>query len=130
MESPSPDKAIISGKDDFVDKALECPLCLSLICQPLSISCGHSFCRVCLVRSLRRSKKKCPQCRAVCHITAEIAEENIMIKTLAMNFDPTEYASRLLESETEKKSWSALLPIFYYNETLFPGIYVMIYMYR
>jgi hypothetical protein len=160
MESPSQDKAIVSGKEDFVDKALECPLCLSLICQPLSISCGHSFCRVCLVRSLRRSKKKCPQCRvhiyiyiylcmciyiyiyiykypfvvilfkAVCHITAEVAEENIMIKTLAMNFDPTEYASRLLESETEKKSWSALLPIFYYNETLFPGIYMMIHMYR
>jgi hypothetical protein len=68
--------------------------------------------------------------KAVCHITAEVAEENIMIKTLAMNFDPTEYASRLLESETEKKSWSALLPIFYYNETLFPGIYRMIHMYR
>jgi hypothetical protein len=124
MESASPDKAIVSGKEDFVDKALECPLCLSLICQPLSISCGHSFCRVCLVRSLRRSKKKCPQCRAVCHITAEIAEENIMIKTLATNFNPTEYASRLLESEAEKKSWSALLPIFYYNETLFPGIHI------
>lgn len=62
-----------------------------------------------------------PHYRAVCHITAEIAEENIMIKTLAMNFDTTEYSNRLLESEVEKKSWSSLLPIFYYNETLFPG---------
>jgi hypothetical protein len=64
----------------YIEKALECPLCLSLICEPLSISCGHSFCRVCLVKSLRRSKKKCPQCRAVCHMSAEDAQENIMIK--------------------------------------------------
>lgn len=27
-----------------------------------------------------RSKKKCPQCRAVCHISAEDAHENFMIK--------------------------------------------------
>jgi len=105
----------------YIEKALECPLCLSLICEPLSISCGHSFCRVCLVKSLRRSKKKCPQCRAVCHMSAEDAQENIMIKDLAMHTNSVEYAARLLESEVEKKTWSTLLPIFYYNETLFPG---------
>lgn len=44
-----------SNAHEFTQKALECPLCLSLICEPLSISCGHSFCRVCLVKSLRRS---------------------------------------------------------------------------
>lgn len=42
------------SEPSFIEKALECPLCLSLICEPLSISCGHSFCRVCLVKSLRR----------------------------------------------------------------------------
>lgn len=43
-----------NGTCESTQKALECPLCLSLICEPLSISCGHSFCRVCLVKSLRR----------------------------------------------------------------------------
>ena len=104
-----------------MEKSLECPLCLSLICEPLSTACGHSFCRVCLVKSLRRSKKKCPQCRAICHIAAENAEENIMIKELAILINPTDYANRLVEAETEKKSWTTLLPIFYYNESLFPG---------
>ncbi|CAM9606992.1 unnamed protein product, partial [Ectocarpus fasciculatus] len=47
--------------------ALECAVCLSLVCEPVSLSCGHSFCRVCLVNTLRRNKKKCPTCRAVCH---------------------------------------------------------------
>lgn len=47
--------------------ALECAVCLSLVCQPVSLSCGHTFCRLCLVNTLRRNKKQCPTCRAVCH---------------------------------------------------------------
>jgi hypothetical protein len=48
--------------------------------------------------------------------------EIILYRTgLAINSNPAEYAARLLESETEKSSWMTLLPIFYYNETLFPG---------
>ena len=39
-------------------RSLECSLCLTIICEPISISCGHSFCRVCLVKSLRRHKKR------------------------------------------------------------------------
>lgn len=46
---------------------LECGVCLSLVCEPVSLSCGHTFCRTCLVSALRRSAKKCPCCRAVCH---------------------------------------------------------------
>ena len=44
---------------------VECPLCLNMLCEPISISCGHTFCRVCLATSLRLSKKKCPSCREV-----------------------------------------------------------------
>lgn len=100
---------------------LDCSLCLSLVCEPISISCGHTFCRVCLVKALRRHKKQCPTCREVCHVSAENAAENIMVKTLAMALDPETYRSRLLEAEGEKSSWTALYPIFYYNSILFPG---------
>lgn len=47
---------------------LECGICLSLVCDPVSISCGHTFCRTCLVKTLQRSAKRCPCCRAVCHV--------------------------------------------------------------
>eukprot|EP00953_Heterococcus_sp_UTEX-ZZ885_P006030 3721-Heterococcus_DN1.PRE.2 len=50
---------------------LECAICLGLICEPITLSCGHSFCRVCLVRTLTRTRKKCPTCRAVCHNSAQ-----------------------------------------------------------
>ena len=38
---------------------LECPICMSIVCEPISIGCGHTFCRVCLVVSLKKHKKKC-----------------------------------------------------------------------
>lgn len=101
--------------------SLECSLCLNLVCEPISISCGHTFCRVCLVKSLARHKKKCPQCREICHVSAEDAAENIMVKNIAVTVDPEAYALRLEECRAEKASWKTFYPIFYYNDTLFPG---------
>ena len=90
---------------------LECQLCLNLICEPVSISCGHSFCKVCLAKSLKH-RKKCPICRAVCHTIPEIAQENIMIKGLCLATNPIEYQTRLIECQKEKDSWASMLPIF------------------
>lgn len=48
-----------------------CPICLNLMAEPLSISCGHSFCKRCIEDFLDNHDKKkpllatypCPQCR-------------------------------------------------------------------
>lgn len=39
---------------------LECPLCLFLMCEPVTMPCGHSFCRRCVKDFL---PSKCPQCK-------------------------------------------------------------------
>lgn len=117
----SPVERLEDNTRNSIASSLECSLCLSLICEPISIACGHSFCRVCLVKSLRRHKKRCPSCREICHVQAETASENVMIKSLASMIDPTTYASRLAESQIEKESWTALYPMFYYNSAMFPG---------
>ncbi|KAM7389486.1 hypothetical protein PAMP_023462 [Pampus punctatissimus] len=39
---------------------LECPLCLFLMCEPVTISCGHTFCRRCVRTCL---PSKCPTCK-------------------------------------------------------------------
>eukprot|EP00904_Undaria_pinnatifida_P005291 jgi/Undpi1/1892/HiC_scaffold_12.g05279.m1 len=90
--------------------ALECGVCLSLVCQPVSLSCGHSFCRVCLVNTLRRNKKN-----------AEDQPEDVMIANIARTCFPELYASRLREVEAEQDTFMAVLPIFYYNVPMFPG---------
>jgi len=47
---------------------VECAICLALLCEPITTPCGHSFCRPCLVSTLRKNKKKCPSCRCVCEV--------------------------------------------------------------
>ncbi|KAK3273705.1 hypothetical protein CYMTET_18069 [Cymbomonas tetramitiformis] len=46
---------------------LECPLCCSLLHEPATTPCGHTFCRVCLARLLDHAfdvAPKCPLCRS------------------------------------------------------------------
>jgi hypothetical protein len=109
---------------------LECPLCLNMVCEPISISCGHTFCRVCLVKSLRRHKKRCPSCREICHIAPETAAENVMVKGLAMTLDSQGYRLRLEETAAEKESWSTILPIFFYNSAMFPGSTLSLHLFE
>lgn len=42
---------------------LECPLCLEIFLEPVTVICGHSFCHSCLTRSLDH-KNQCPLCRS------------------------------------------------------------------
>lgn len=47
-------------------KNLECPICLDLLRDPLSTSCHHRFCRLCLEKALQdKYKIPCPLCKAV-----------------------------------------------------------------
>ncbi|KAM6977447.1 LON peptidase N-terminal domain and RING finger protein 1 [Aplochiton taeniatus] len=39
---------------------LECPICLFLMCEPATLSCGHTFCRRCLGT---HSPSRCPSCK-------------------------------------------------------------------
>ncbi|KAG9346779.1 hypothetical protein JZ751_007097 [Albula glossodonta] len=39
---------------------LECPICEFLMCEPVTVSCGHSFCRRCVGTNL---PSRCPACK-------------------------------------------------------------------
>ncbi|XP_008570090.1 PREDICTED: tripartite motif-containing protein 38 [Galeopterus variegatus] len=49
-----------------------CSICLTLMANPMSISCGHSYCHLCITNFLENMRQKnpwvhtfsCPQCRA------------------------------------------------------------------
>lgn len=47
-------------------KSLECPICLEILRDPLSTSCHHRFCRLCLEKALQDNYKiPCPLCKTV-----------------------------------------------------------------
>nr|XP_025035504.1 E3 ubiquitin-protein ligase TRIM41-like isoform X2 [Pelodiscus sinensis] len=45
-----------------------CPICLGYLTEPVTVACGHNFCRACLTRHCEQQGAKtppaCPQCRA------------------------------------------------------------------
>ena len=53
--------AVGKKKMDDVDD-LKCPICLEPFTEPLSCSCGHTFCRFC-IRKWRETSRSCPVCK-------------------------------------------------------------------
>ncbi|XP_046729643.1 tripartite motif-containing protein 16-like [Silurus meridionalis] len=54
--------SISVDQDQFI-----CPVCLDLLKDPVTVSCGHSFCKVCINSCWDQEEQKgvysCPQCR-------------------------------------------------------------------
>jgi hypothetical protein len=50
--------------DDEELELLSCTVCTSLCEQPVTTSCGHSYCRSCLASWLSQGRATCPNCRA------------------------------------------------------------------
>jgi len=128
MDAAPVQPAAIASITPTLQSVLECPVCLCLICEPITLYCGHSFCRVCLKHSLEKTAKKCPTCREVSHVSAADAKESQTLKSLAMLADPELYKERLAEALEERKAWNSLYPCFFTSELHFPGATLSVHM--
>uniref|UniRef100_A0A8C7PD43 Uncharacterized protein n=1 Tax=Oncorhynchus mykiss TaxID=8022 RepID=A0A8C7PD43_ONCMY len=61
---------------------LTCSVCLPLFTDPVSLSCGHSFCRQCFT-NFRRTQNLCPHCRARISTAEGNLSTNHILKSLA-----------------------------------------------
>merc|ERR1719461_427585 len=84
-----------------VQELIECPLCCDMFCEPIALPCGHTFCRVCLMKTLSRAAKKCPICRANCHLNPGLQTPNFIIANLCKSVCPDKYEARLEETKAE-----------------------------
>ncbi|XP_051487219.1 E3 ubiquitin-protein ligase TRIM62-like [Apus apus] len=66
---------------------LTCPVCLGIYSNPVSLSCGHSFCKKCIqeVRRHQQGPFSCPLCQALADPTMEL-QTNIQLRSIAQKF--------------------------------------------
>lgn len=92
---------------------LECHICVTLIYQPLTTQCGHTFCKKCLLRSLDHSNR-CPLCRSelpgISHFVR--APINFTLSNLLVTTFPLLYEQRGELQKQEETESGLDTPIF------------------
>ncbi|XP_072115477.1 zinc-binding protein A33-like [Mobula birostris] len=84
-----------------------CPICLDFFTDPVSLACGHNFCRSCITRCWEREERNsCPQCREEFTdrtLRASRALANLSEKARKLNLNPKEKESKLHCEEHEEE---------------------------
>lgn len=119
------------------EDVLECPLCQTLFYQPITTSCGHTFCKNCILRFNLTQKNssifffskrllsyrsmdhtnRCPMCRTVIYITPESAINNVLQSIILLNFSKeNQMKEREIEQDLVDQKFN--LPLFMLGETI------------
>uniref|UniRef100_A0A4W3JJ46 E3 ubiquitin-protein ligase TRIM39-like n=1 Tax=Callorhinchus milii TaxID=7868 RepID=A0A4W3JJ46_CALMI len=54
----------MASRQHSLSEDLVCPVCLDLFTDPVTLDCGHNFCRCCISQSWEtKESKACPECR-------------------------------------------------------------------
>ncbi|KAK2715968.1 hypothetical protein QYM36_010507 [Artemia franciscana] len=98
------------SQDDF-----ECTLCYRLLWQPVTIPCGHTFCKCCLQRCLDHSSQ-CPLCKFSLEGYLEVRQINVteFLDVAISTVLPNEYKARheVHVEEIKELASGSEIPIF------------------
>jgi len=82
----------------------ECSLCFRLFCKPTTTSCGHTYCKNCLLSSLKFSSM-CPLCRNQLPSTSKFKYNvNIVLMNVLEKHFKEQYQLRSKEEEEEEEA--------------------------
>ncbi|XP_074695140.1 E3 ubiquitin/ISG15 ligase TRIM25-like [Strix aluco] len=103
------ERGVVAG----LKEELTCPICLSIYSNPVSLGCGHSFCKECIqeARSRRPSPQSpfsCPLCQARADPAAEL-QPNVQLRSIAQKFldAPAQQEEEEREVQCEEKGESS-----------------------
>ncbi|CAD8076727.1 unnamed protein product [Paramecium primaurelia] len=68
----------------MIDKLLRCSICCQQFSQPVTLTCGHTYCFDCMYKSLC-TMPRCPLCRSYIQTSPSIFKVNIIIHTIIRN---------------------------------------------
>ncbi|KAM9602969.1 putative E3 ubiquitin-protein ligase MID2 [Morphnus guianensis] len=86
-----------------LEEELTCPICLGIYSNPVSLSCGHSFCKACVQEA--HSRRPCPQDPFSCPLCSARADPpmelqpNVQLRSIVQKF--LEAPARQEEEERE-----------------------------
>uniref|UniRef100_A0A7N6FHT1 Uncharacterized protein n=1 Tax=Anabas testudineus TaxID=64144 RepID=A0A7N6FHT1_ANATE len=66
----------------FYSEDLTCSICLTIFSDPVTLLCGHSFCRWCITDVLK-TKPQCPHCQAAVSTEGKCLPTSHILKSLA-----------------------------------------------
>lgn len=100
-----------SGYEDF-----SCRICLSFLFEPVTLTCGHCFCKKCLERERKEKERPvvCKQCKDISRVNdVQTYRVNVVLSSLLAKWFPTLYQAGQLRREgnglyAEKKVEAAL----------------------
>eukprot|EP00931_Biecheleriopsis_adriatica_P094279 TRINITY_DN67947_c0_g1_i1.p1 TRINITY_DN67947_c0_g1~~TRINITY_DN67947_c0_g1_i1.p1 ORF type:complete len:427 (+),score=98.81 TRINITY_DN67947_c0_g1_i1:43-1281(+) len=96
MEGAAPEE---DAAAEEIPSHLECAICMKLLLEPVSVPCGHTFCRGCLEQSLGY-RNLCAVCRAPVPAGSAV---NILIRNMISAQYPRALANRRREVEEEQR---------------------------
>ncbi|XP_072892872.1 zinc-binding protein A33-like [Hemitrygon akajei] len=92
--------------ESWTEEAI-CPICLDFFTDPVSLECGHNFCRSCITRCWERQERNsCPECReefADRTLRVNRALANLSEKARKLNLNPKEKEKKLHCKEHEEE---------------------------
>jgi hypothetical protein len=99
----------------------DCPLCLKLFLEPISLPCGHTFCRGCLGQAISLHAH-CPLCRTPTFVTPSDQPVNFTLAAVIPKLFPAQHRARVEEARAEEREVTVLhVPVFLGDELPLPG---------
>ncbi|XP_068129086.1 E3 ubiquitin/ISG15 ligase TRIM25-like [Hyperolius riggenbachi] len=78
---------------DMRKELLDCSICLNIYTDPVTLRCGHNFCRGCIDQALDSQEGSgrfsCPECRAEC-VERPVLIRNITLCNIVESFQPAQ----------------------------------------
>ncbi|XP_062904117.1 zinc-binding protein A33-like [Mobula hypostoma] len=92
--------------ESFTEEVI-CPICLDFFTEPVTLECGHNYCRSCITQCWERQQRNsCPECREkIADRTLKVnrALANLSEKARKLNLNPKEKESKLYCEEHEEE---------------------------
>ncbi|KIW32561.1 uncharacterized protein PV07_04092 [Cladophialophora immunda] len=108
------DVAVLENLREAIRAELECQVCYQIMLDPLTTSCGHTFCRRCFCRAMDHTNH-CPMCRRLLPLvhTQQMTPSNKRVTRLILHLLPDLLVARkALAAQEDMVDEETQLPLF------------------